>query len=146
MKDGIHEIRSVLDDIARAVGCPQWDYPGQLVRDVEALTARIAELEASTSTEREFRESLQRCQQTTCDRSPPPYCDRHNPRIAELEAENERLRGAGDRALRALLRGHAYEGSCPDAIEGWASRDSNCQACVAMVDLERALAAPQSKQ
>lgn len=27
------------DDIAALCGCPEWDYPGQLVRDVEALVA-----------------------------------------------------------------------------------------------------------
>ncbi len=29
------------DAIAVAVGCPQWDYPGQLVRDVQTMAARL---------------------------------------------------------------------------------------------------------
>jgi hypothetical protein len=33
-----------LDEIARVSGCPEWDYPGQVVRDVQALAAENAKL------------------------------------------------------------------------------------------------------
>jgi hypothetical protein len=35
-----------LDAIAKLCGCEQWQYPGQVVRDVESLRARLAEVEA----------------------------------------------------------------------------------------------------
>lgn len=35
------------DAIARAVGCPEWDYPGQLVRDVERLRKERDEARAA---------------------------------------------------------------------------------------------------
>lgn len=38
--------RNALDKIAELCGCPEWDYPGQLVRDVEALKARAMRAEA----------------------------------------------------------------------------------------------------
>lgn len=30
-----------LDEIARLCGCPEWEYPAQVVRDVEALCAKL---------------------------------------------------------------------------------------------------------
>lgn len=37
--------RDAFDAIAKAVGCPEWDYPGQLVRDVEALATKAQKVE-----------------------------------------------------------------------------------------------------
>lgn len=35
------------DDIAKAVGCPAWAYPGQLVRDVQNMAAELAKLRSA---------------------------------------------------------------------------------------------------
>lgn len=34
---GINAAEKALDDIAILCGCPQWEYPGQIVRDVERV-------------------------------------------------------------------------------------------------------------
>ena len=37
---------AALDAIAALCGCPEWEYPGQVVRDVEALKAGVERLRA----------------------------------------------------------------------------------------------------
>lgn len=37
---------AALDEIAKAFGCVEWDYPGQLVRDARSFTERASQLSA----------------------------------------------------------------------------------------------------
>jgi len=38
LRDAPDAASDALDAIAKLCGCPKWDYPGQVVRDVEKLT------------------------------------------------------------------------------------------------------------
>lgn len=42
-----------LDDIAATCGCPAWEYPGQVVRDVRALHGGLAALVDAIETDPE---------------------------------------------------------------------------------------------
>ena len=43
-----------LDDIAALCGCPEWDYPGQLVRDVRDLKERLYVMQVEKSSASEY--------------------------------------------------------------------------------------------
>ena len=49
------------------------------------------------------------------------------------DAERETLRAE----FAARINLHDYNGLCPDTVEGWGSRDSECSACQMMDDLQR---------
>lgn len=46
LKDEGETATANYDAIAAACGCPQWDYPGQVVRDVQTLAAELAAIKA----------------------------------------------------------------------------------------------------
>lgn len=67
------------DAIAKACGCPEWDYPGQLVRDVEALAERLRVREDDYQT----------------------LLDAHAEMVRERNEADERAAAATERAGRA---------------------------------------------
>lgn len=92
-----------LDRIAALCGCPSWDYPGQVVRDVEALAKRVMSATSSPLVEGVFQRIEERAAAPTCSACKGEGCPSCRGFGVELAPEVlERHLAAGDRgAARA---------------------------------------------